>query len=208
MMPPAPRLLLIDFDGVLADVSDTLRNRELAARLACEPSDLTAALAALARDRRLAGGNSVHHDDLPGLCARLSALLQQPVGVDDWLAARLAATTLRRDCQALLRQVSVHTPVAVLTNNPAAMAAPIQSLLDIDALAGRVLTSGALGLRKPDPACYHAACENLAADPALTLFIDNLFANVQGARTAGLMADTAHHGQSLRKVLKRFHLLR
>lgn len=207
MHTPPPTLLLIDFDGVLADVSNTVRNRVLAQRLACEPAALTAALAASSRHDRQAG-DSPHHDDLMRLCAGLEAQLHHPVRVNDWIQARLAATTVRRDCQTLLRQISDHTPVAVLTNNPAALADPIQSLLDIPALSGRVLTSGALGLRKPDPACYLAACLQLAADPTRTLFIDNLFANVQGARTAGLMADTAHHGQSLRKVLKRFHLLR
>ena len=41
-----------------------------------------------------------------------------------------------------------------------------------------------------------------------TRAIDNLFVNVRGARAAGLMADTAHHTQSLRRVLRRFGLLR
>ena len=69
-----------------------------------------------------------------------------------------------------------------------------------------VLCSATLGVRKPDPAVYRAACTALHCEPARTLFVDHLFRNVQGARTAGLLADTAHHTQSLRKLLKRYQL--
>lgn len=207
MTHPVPQLLLIDFDGVLADISDTRRNQHLARMLGCVTETVSAALAGIARDRRQSEAPA-HLDDLQALCATLEQRLQIPVPVTTWVQARMAATTLRRDCQALLVQVARTTPIAVLTNNPTELARPIETLLDIPAIAGRVLTSGALGLRKPDPACYLAACRQLGAEPARTLFIDNLFANAQGARSAGLMADTAHHAQSLRKVLKRFHLLR
>jgi len=70
-----------------------------------------------------------------------------------------------------------------------------------------VLCSATLGVRKPDPRIYLAAAERLGSAPARTLFIDHLFRNVQGARSAGLHADTAHHTQSLRRVLRRWHLL-
>ena len=203
-MPVAPDLLLIDFDGVLADLDERRRHHALAQATGTMASDIAHVLA--------------QHPWQPGphapdpdaqRCAALEAALAVTVTPAQWHAARMAATTIRRDCQALLLQVSRHTPVAVLSNNPAALSGPIAQALAIDALpASRVLTSGALGLRKPDPACFHAALGQLGASAARTLFIDNLFANVQGARSAGLQADTAHHGQSLRRVLKRFHLLR
>ena len=47
----------------------------------------------------------------------------------------------------------------------------------------------------------------LGSEPARTLFVDHLFRNVQGARAAGLHADTAWHAQSLRRVLRRYQLL-
>ena len=58
-----------------------------------------------------------------------------------------------------------------------------------------------------DPQAYLAAAARLGCEPARTLFIDHLFRNVQGARTAGLHADTAWHAQSLRRVLRRYQLL-
>jgi len=40
--------------------------------------------------------------------------------------------------------------------------------------------------------------------PARTLFVDDLFANVRGARAAGLHAETVRDGRGLGKVLKRY----
>lgn len=200
-----PALLLLDFDDVLADFSPSLRNQALARSLSLDASHVAGALVALGRDA-VAGSEPQQMDTL---LQRLQQRLECTVSAEHWHAARIAATSVRRDCQQLLLQVRPACPLAILSNNPAALAAPIARMLDLPGLdASRVLTAGALGLRKPDPACFQAALAQLGAAPARTLFIDNLFTNVRGARSAGLMADTAHHAQSLRKVLKRHQLLR
>jgi len=43
-----------------------------------------------------------------------------------------------------------------------------------------------LGLHKPDPDIYRAACSTLRAEPADCVFLDDLAENVEGAREAGL----------------------
>jgi len=40
-----------------------------------------------------------------------------------------------------------------------------------------------------------------------TLFVDDLFVNVQGARAAGLHADTVVDARSMRTVIRRYGLL-
>jgi putative hydrolase of the HAD superfamily len=57
------------------------------------------------------------------------------------------------------------------------------------AFADRVLCSGALGVAKPSPDAYHRAVERLGHAPQRTLFLDDNFANVEGAREAGLFAE-------------------
>jgi len=74
------------------------------------------------------------------------------------------------------------------------------------ALHGRILCSGALGARKPAPAVFVQAVELLGARAGRTLFIDDLFTNVRGARQAGLQAETAADSRSIGKVLKRYAL--
>jgi putative hydrolase of the HAD superfamily len=52
----------------------------------------------------------------------------------------------------------------------------------------RIVDSLDIGVRKPDPASYTAAVELLGAAPDRVLFVDDLTANVEGARAAGLQA--------------------
>ena len=67
-----------------------------------------------------------------------------------------------------------------------------------------VLTSGGLQRRKPAPATFTHALELLGWDAASTLFVDDRFTNVQGAREAGLHAETVTGGRTLGKALKRY----
>lgn len=50
----------------------------------------------------------------------------------------------------------------------------------------RIVDSLDIGVRKPEVAAYTAAVEILGAQPGRVLFIDDLTANVEGARAAGL----------------------
>ncbi|ANC30180.1 HAD family hydrolase [Isoptericola dokdonensis] len=87
------------------------------------------------------------------------------------------------DLVAELRAAGV--PVYGLTNwaadtyHHAETAAPAVGLLC------DVLVSGREGLAKPDPAIFRRAATRFDLDPARTVFVDDVAANVAGARTAG-----------------------
>jgi len=194
-----PHALLLDFDGLLADYDHRVHLRELADAAGCLPEQVDAALRGDALEFAHARGELDGEQLLLALNQRLGSALD----ARDWQAARLAATRVRSDCVALLERVHPDVQVAVLTNNGLLTRPVIEQLL-----RGRqVLCSAALGVRKPDPAVYQAACELLGCAPQRGLFVDHLFRNVQGAREAGLHADTAFHAQSLRRLLKRNHCL-
>lgn len=53
---------------------------------------------------------------------------------------------------------------------------------------GRILASHELRARKPEPACYRAACERLGTAPEHVLFFDDLSRNVDAARAFGMQA--------------------
>jgi HAD superfamily hydrolase (TIGR01509 family) len=44
------------------------------------------------------------------------------------------------------------------------------------------------GVEKPDPKAYAIVCERLGVAPAQALFLDDVPANVEGARRSGLTA--------------------
>ncbi|GAA4860736.1 HAD-IA family hydrolase [Actinomycetospora straminea] len=52
-----------------------------------------------------------------------------------------------------------------------------------------VLEAAKLGVLKPDPAAFRAAADALAEDPGRCLFVDDLAANLDGARAAGMAAE-------------------
>lgn len=192
--------LLLDFDGLLADYDHRIHLRRLADAAGCAPEQVDAAL-------RTDGLEFAHaRGELDGglLLQALNQRLDSNLIGAHWHAARRAATSLRSDCMAVLERVHSDVQVAVLTNNGLLARPVIEQLLP----GRRVLCSAALGVRKPDPKAYLAACAALGCAPERSLFVDHLFRNVQGAREAGLHADTAFHAQSLRRLLKRHHLLR
>jgi putative hydrolase of the HAD superfamily len=77
---------------------------------------------------------------------------------------------------------------ALLTNNAREWEPTWRTLLPFDELFDVVLDSSVVGLRKPDPAIYHLACERLGLRPDECLFVDDLECNVVAARELGMEA--------------------
>jgi putative hydrolase of the HAD superfamily len=76
----------------------------------------------------------------------------------------------------------------LLTNNAREWGATWRQVVPLDDLFDVVLDSSAVGLRKPDPAIYRLACEQLGVAPAECLFVDDLECNVVAARRLGMEA--------------------
>lgn len=193
-------LLLLDVDGVLVQYQRAQRVLHLAQALAMEPQDVQAAL--------YDSGLEAAHDrgvlDGPAYLAQLGALLGRAVDVATWTAARKAAS--HPQSTVLQRLETLQVPMAVLTNNGVLMKQALPTLLPelFPALQGRVFCSADFGLRKPAPVVFLRTLQALGVAPVHTLFVDDLFANVRGARAAGLHAETVRDGRGLGKVLKRY----
>ncbi|MGL4810591.1 MAG: HAD family hydrolase [Beijerinckiaceae bacterium] len=129
--------------------------------------------------------------------------LGRPITRAEWVANRREAMEPFPAMLALvgaLKQAGI--PCAVLSNNNHLTGAEIDALFPaLRPLFGpHIYMSATLGLAKPDPQIYLAACARLGAAPAHTFFTDDLEANVAGARRAGLQAavflnepDVRHH---------------
>ena len=65
-----------------------------------------------------------------------------------------------------------------------------------------VTVSGEVGLLKPDVAIYERHAADFGLDPAASLFIDDVLANVEGARTAGWQAVQFFGADRLKADLK------
>ncbi len=90
-------------------------------------------------------------------------------------------------CSGLLEDIPTRYRQAVLTNDATKFLG--EGWRDTWEYAGffeRIVDSLDIGVRKPEVAAYTAAVEILGAQPGRVLFIDDLTANVEGARAAGL----------------------
>lgn len=119
-----------------------------------------------------------------------------PLSLDEWVEARRCS--MRADC-AMLEIVAAlrgTVDIAVLTNNTTLVADHIDTLLpELRPLFGsKIYTSAQFKTAKPDPLCYRLCVSELKARPETVLFVDDLAANVAGAREAGLLA---HHHTSV-----------
>lgn len=81
-------------------------------------------------------------------------------------------------------------PVGILSNMPPGVGALWERAWPWLASLSPRLWSGDIGLRKPGPAVFRLALERSGWEPGRVLFVDDVLANVEGARAAGM---EAHH---------------
>lgn len=195
--------LLLDFDGVLVNYARHLRVRHLAEACARTPAQVQAALFDSGLERQFDLGL-----DSATYLQQLGGALGVTISVAHWQDARIAASPPQIGVIERVQRIARSLPIAILTNNGALMAQTIPRILPTLApmLEGRILCSGVLGGRKPDAAVFLKAVEQLGAAPSRTLFVDDLFVNVRGARQAGLHADTAGDSRSFGKLMRRYDL--
>ncbi len=86
-------------------------------------------------------------------------------------------------------------PFGVITNGSARQWRKIEAL-GLDKRTTCLFVSGTFGVKKPDPAIFHAAADCLCLTPSEVLFVgDNPHADIGGAHAAGMPAAWLHRGQ-------------
>ena len=88
---------------------------------------------------------------------------------------------------AALRRDGIKT--ALVTNNVREGSKMWRSMMDVDELFDVVIDSSEVGIRKPNPAIFTMALEQLGVtDPSSAVFLDDLDGNVVAARAVGMHA--------------------
>lgn len=201
-MKPRIHQVLFDFDGVLAHYRHEVRIAHLAAHARCEHEHVRTIL--------FVSGLETEYDtgaiDTATYLRRLGEGVGATIDAEAWIASRMAGSTAIDDVLARIATLHADVAMGVLTNNGTLMTQAIPRIVAplASKLEGRVLTSGGLQRRKPAPSTFAHALEVLGWSPTTTLFVDDLFTNVQGARDAGLHAETVTDARSLGKAFKRY----
>ncbi|WP_439359710.1 HAD family hydrolase [Bradyrhizobium sp. DASA03007] len=132
-----------------------------------------------------------------------------PLSLDEWVEARRRSMQAKGAMLEIAGSLRKTVDIAVLTNNTTLVADHIDTLLpDLRPLFGsRIYTSAQFKTAKPDPRCYRLCLSELNVGPETALFVDDLMANVAGAREAGLFAHHHTSVESFRQALSELGLL-
>jgi putative hydrolase of the HAD superfamily len=200
------KLVLFDMDNVLCDYDRGKRVARLA-ELAGATSEFVHRAIWDSGFELLGDSGAIGAADyLRGFGERIG----YPLSLDEWVEAR--RRSMRADLAML--EIAGHlrgsVDIAVLTNNSTLVSDHIDTLLpELRPLFGsRIYTSAQFKAAKPDPLCYRLCVSELKARPETVLFVDDLAANVAGARKAGLHAHHHTSVESFRQALSGYGLLR
>jgi putative hydrolase of the HAD superfamily len=111
------------------------------------------------------------------------------------------------DVVSLIQAVRRHgTKVALFSNASTQLETDLASC-GLDAEVDLVVSSARIGMAKPDPAAFVEAARLVSADPRRCLFVDDRSDNVEGARKAGMKAETFRGVDDLEALLEEEGLL-
>jgi epoxide hydrolase-like predicted phosphatase len=106
----------------------------------------------------------------------------------DWYAGRENTEMVEH-----LRRLRTRYRTAILSNAAAGGHRREQARHGFDELADVAVYSYQVGIEKPDPRIYLLTCRRLGVRPAEAVFLDDLEANVAGARQVGMRAVRFRH---------------
>jgi putative hydrolase of the HAD superfamily len=108
----------------------------------------------------------------------------------------------------LLAEAAQKTHLSALSNTNPLHVDHLKSGFPVMDIFHRVFTSCDLGRRKPEKEIYLEVAAALKKKPVEILFVDDLAANVEGARDAGLNAELCRNSAGrLREILRRYRIL-
>ncbi|WP_333940004.1 HAD family hydrolase [Bradyrhizobium sp. CCBAU 11357] len=199
------KLVLFDMDNVLCDYDRGKRVACLAELAGTTSEAVHAAIWDSGFEALGDSGTLEAADYLRGFGERIG----YPLSLDEWVEARRRSMQADRAMLEIAGRLRQTVDIAVLTNNTTLVADHIDTLLpDLRPLFGsRIYASAQFKTAKPDPRCYRLCLSDLDVRPEAVLFVDDLAANVAGARKAGLFAHHHTSVQAFRQALSEHGLL-
>lgn len=195
-----PRAVLFDLGGVLLDVHLDRTLAHWAA--AADPSGRLPAdeLRGRLREDETYRAFECGHCDAPDFFAALTKQLSITLDADSWRAGWLAMLgQVRPEMARLVEELAGEIPLFLFSNtNATHHAVWQQSCAPLLGHFRECFVSHQIGARKPDGAAFAAVVQRIGLPAADILFLDDLPANVAGARATGLRAErVASHSEAI-----------
>lgn len=186
---PRPKLVVFDLDDVLVEYQRERRVDALARAVGAAPATVLEALFKSGLETKNDRGELGLEDYLDAVRRRHGL----DIPLDAFIDARRQSMRLRREVLGLAERIAPQTTLALFTNNGQWLGRQLPKFFpELRPLFGtRMITTGQLGLTKPDPQAFYACLSTLGFSPASALMIDDRPDNVAGAHSAGL--DAIHY---------------
>lgn len=187
-MTPAvkTRAILLDALGTLVELEPPWERLEGA-----RPAEAQSAFLAEMAHYRKHAHEARDAASLRALREGCAELLSRELGREVPVAAMMAAISFRAfaDAPPALRELRTRGLRIVCVSNWDYALPEVLERVDLGALLDAVVTSAAVGARKPDPRVFEAALRAAGCDAAEALHVgDSAVEDVDGARTAGVRA--------------------
>jgi FMN phosphatase YigB (HAD superfamily) len=192
---PPVRAVFFDIGNVLLRFS----SRQVLARVACAVRSHPLKLAKYLWKSDI--GERIERGEVSG--DQLYALFQSELGYKGTFAQfRMLWCdhfTLDRGSYAILKRTAKNVPTYLLSNTNALHIDFIRERYEFPNLVRGAILSHELGVRKPDPAIYHAALKLSGTKATETVFVDDLKPNVESASKLGFQAIQFRSAEDLRR---------
>ncbi|MEU6844710.1 HAD family phosphatase [Streptomyces sp. NPDC046716] len=177
--------VILDIGGVLEITPETGWVRRWEERLALPPGTVHERM----RDVWKAGsiGHISEHDVEWEAASRLGLDARQVEAFMADLWAEYLGTP-NEELIAYVRGLRGSCRLGILSNSFVGARERETELYRFDELVERIVYSHEIGIEKPDPRAFEAACADLEVRPEDCLFIDDVAVNVEAARASGMRA--------------------
>ncbi len=175
-----PQALLIDLDGVVRTF-DPVWNAAVEAKHGLPAGALWDVIFEPARLLRAVTGAMTDAEWM----AEVASALGSPEAVREWETYR---GDIDADVMETVREVRAAGFLVALGSNATDRLDEDLALLGVAGRFDAVVNASAIGVAKPQPAFFAAACQALDVPPAQVLFVDDTPRHIAGARAAGLVA--------------------
>jgi HAD superfamily hydrolase (TIGR01509 family) len=171
--------LILDLGGVIVDHDNALCYDRLIALLENRPThvELVSVIAASG-----VGNGSVTAE---GLFSALRERYGSAASEQQFLDAWSCHFTLKEDVYRLLKEIKEARRIVICSNTNAAHWNFLNDRYGLDQLAAKAILSHECRCEKPKPEIYLIAAAAHGAEPHECLFVDDLAANIEGAKALG-----------------------
>jgi len=176
--------IIFDMDGVLCHLDDDARLNHLREATGRTVTEICGAIFESGfEDESDRGAYSAG-----GYLEEFGHRLNTDLRVEDWVQYRKTGMTPIRESLEVAARLAGSHKLALLTNNGLLLIQEIDVIFpELRRTFGQHLYCSAhFGVQKPEPEVFLQACRRLGSNPAKTLMIDDVEANVAGARAASL----------------------